>query len=751
MSEPVLIARQLTRRFGSLTAVANVSFEVERGAIFGLLGPNGSGKSTIIRMFCGVLAPTSGDATVLGQNVAVEAEAIKRRIGYMSQRFSLYADLSVRENLDFYGRIYGLSPQRLMQRTADVLELTSLGERLDQLAGTLSGGWKQRLALACALIHEPEVVFLDEPTAGIDPVARRDLWDLLFDLAARGVTLFVTTHYMDEAERCSDVGYIYNAKLIVSGEPADLKQLPQITPAGTRRWELELEDPTQRVSGIRKLDDVLDATLFGQTIHVLARESLSAERLASEAGSGAQAREIAPTLEDVFVTLSRAAEEGERQASSGESTTGGRGSRRAATTQDNDVPLDDDSAESPKPTAAAMSPPLPTPAAAKPKTSPTYGLLAVLLKEFSHIRREPITLFFMFAVPVLQTFIFGYAINTEIEHIPTVVYDLDGRVEARTLRDAFDNTRTFELIDRVADEDAFRRAITSGRAKVGIVIPADYTDRLLRGEQAHVQVLIDGSDSQVATTALHAAALLGSSISVQKARIFADRMPVVPARNEVGRAALPVEVRPRLLYNPDLESSHFFVPGLVGIILQLVTLFLTSFAIVRERELGTLEQLFVTPVGKAGLMLGKLTPYAVLGFLEALLVLTVMVYVFGVPIRGSLPLLLSLVLMFLVCGLGLGLFVSTVAKTQLQAIQFAFLIMLPSVLLSGFMFPRSEMPFPIYVVTFAIPVTYFLEILRGVVLRGADFIDLLPHVVGLTICCAVIFGMSLFRFRKQLG
>lgn len=214
---------------------------------------------------------------------------------------------------------------------------------------------------------------------------------------------------------------------------------------------------------------------------------------------------------------------------------------------------------------------------------------------------------------------------------------------------------------------------------------------------------------------------------------------------------MPVDIRPRLLFNPDLESSHFFVPGLVGIILQLVTLFLTSFAIVRERERGTLEQLFVTPVGKTGLLLGKLTPYAILGFLEMLIVLTVMVYVFGVPIHGSLPLLLTLSLLFLICGLGLGMFVSTIAQTQLQAIQFAFLIMLPSVLLSGFMFPRSEMPLPIYILTFAIPVTYFLEILRGIVLRGADFIDLLPHVIGLIICCLVILGLSLSRFRKQLA
>jgi ABC transporter DrrB family efflux protein len=245
--------------------------------------------------------------------------------------------------------------------------------------------------------------------------------------------------------------------------------------------------------------------------------------------------------------------------------------------------------------------------------------------------------------------------------------------------------------------------------------------------------------------------LLGWQLSTQLARNLADTLPRVPARDPTGRAALPIEIRPRLLYNPDLQSSHFFVPGLVGIILQLVMLFLTSFAIVRERERGTLEQLFVTPVGRAALLVGKLIPYAATGMLEALVVMLLMVYVFGVPIRGNLAVLLLLTTLFMVCALGLGLLVSTMARTQLEAVQLAFIIMLPSVLLSGFMFPRSEMPLPIYVVTFAIPVTYFIEILRGVVLRGAGLPHLLPQIAGLFICSSLIFAVSLARFRKRLA
>jgi ABC transporter DrrB family efflux protein len=389
--------------------------------------------------------------------------------------------------------------------------------------------------------------------------------------------------------------------------------------------------------------------------------------------------------------------------------------------------------------------------AVPPTAGSLWGLTAMLVKEFSHIRREPATIFFMLVVPVLQTVIFGYAIETEIDNIPTVVHDLDGRKSARELIDAFRNTRTFAIIEHVHDDESFRRAISSGRARVGVRIPPDYTERLMRGQQVQVQVLIDGSDSQVATTALQAANLLGSTRSIQLARSLAESAPRVPARDPVGKAALPIEMRPRLLFNPALESSHFFVPGLVGIIMQLVTIFLTSFAIVRERELGTLEQLFVTPVGRMGLLLGKLTPYACIGFVEMLIVLTVMVYAFGVPIHGNLWLLLALSTLFLVCALGLGLLVSTVARTQLQAMQFAFLLMLPSVLLSGFMFPRGEMPPAIYLLSFGIPVTYFLEILRGIVLRDADFIDLVPQVIGLAACCLVILVLSVTRFRKQLA
>lgn len=378
------------------------------------------------------------------------------------------------------------------------------------------------------------------------------------------------------------------------------------------------------------------------------------------------------------------------------------------------------------------------------------GFLAILLKEFAHIRRDRSTIFFAFAVPALQLTIFGYAIEVTIENIPLVVYDLDGRQESRRLVEAMEATRSFRVRERVQDIESLRAAIRAGRCKAGLIIPADYSERLLRGEQAHVQVLIDGSDSQVATTAVNASQLLATNLSINRARALAEQALRVPARSATGAPALPIEARTRLLYNADLESSHFFVPGLIAIIMQLVLLFMTSFSIVKEREHGTLEQLFVTPVGRAGLLFGKLLPYALMAFGELLLVLGLMTLVFGVQVQGSLLALFGLAMLFIVTVLGLGLLISTLATTQLEAIQLAFIVMLPSVLLSGFMFPRSEMPTIIWLLTHVIPVTYFIEILRGIILRAAGPGDLAPHVFGLCVCCVVILGLAMTRFRKQL-
>jgi len=303
---PAIDVREASVKFGTFKAVDKVSIAVSPGEVFGLLGPNGSGKTTLIRAMCGLMPLSEGTAIVLGHDVRTHAEEIRQSIGYMSQKFSLYGDLTVTENMEFYAGIYGLATGKQRQRFEELIALTGLAPYMGRRADKLSGGWKQRLALVCALMHEPRLIFLDEPTAGIDPVARRDLWDLLFKLAAEGVTLFVTTHYMDEAERCNRVGYIHLGHLLAYGTPDELKRQPNINPPGTARVEITGARTSELLQELRKRPGVREATIFGQAIHALVDEPYSAESLGL---SQQQLRETDPSLEDVFVTLARAQKE----------------------------------------------------------------------------------------------------------------------------------------------------------------------------------------------------------------------------------------------------------------------------------------------------------------------------------------------------------------------------------------------------------------------------------------------------------
>lgn len=307
-----VVIENLEKRFGAFVAVNRVSFSVRRGEIFGFLGPNGAGKSTTIRMLCGILSPTSGTGTVGGFDIRTQSEQIKSRIGYMSQKFSLYQDLTVEENIDFYSGIYRLGAEQRRKRKQWVLEMAGLAEHRHRPTAVLSGGWKQRLALGCAIVHQPPIVFLDEPTSGVDPISRRQFWDLIYQMAGEGVTVFVTTHYMDEAEYCDRLALIYRGELIAEGTPETLKT----TLMKEDVLEVLCDEPESAMTEIEQLASVKEAALFGRGLHVVAEDGA---RAAADIGSLLAARgraverieRITPSLEDVFVSLIEARDRAE--------------------------------------------------------------------------------------------------------------------------------------------------------------------------------------------------------------------------------------------------------------------------------------------------------------------------------------------------------------------------------------------------------------------------------------------------------
>jgi ABC-2 type transport system permease protein len=370
--------------------------------------------------------------------------------------------------------------------------------------------------------------------------------------------------------------------------------------------------------------------------------------------------------------------------------------------------------------------------AARIQASPLWPML---WKEFVQMRRDRFTLGMLIGIPAIQLLLFGFAIRMEVRHLPTVVLDESQSAESRALVQAMLNTRNFDLHGPVADRDELRRVIERGDARAGIVIPPDFERDLKRRRTATAQFIIDAADPLASQTAISGAAL---AAAVRNA-----------ARS--GRSGSPrLEVRVRPWYNPALESATYIVPGVIGLLLTLTMTAITSLAIVRERERGTLEQLIVTPITKAGLMLGKILPFVVVGYVQMTVILLLGRFVFDVPLRGSLVLLYAITFPFIVASLAFGLFISTAVRTQVQAVQLSFLVILPSVLLSGFMFPREAMPVAAQWIGGAIPITYYLRILRGVLLKGTGLEAVWRDGLALLAFAVILVGFSVVRFQKSL-
>ena len=373
------------------------------------------------------------------------------------------------------------------------------------------------------------------------------------------------------------------------------------------------------------------------------------------------------------------------------------------------------------------------------KRKPFRGLGAILFKEFIIVWRDPMTLFFMFFPPLIEMIAFGYALDNDVKHMPLVILNEDRTVESRQLIDRFVNTETFRVIGEVMSVDEMASEIRKGRAYAGLQIPPKFTQDLHSGVPAQVQLLVDGSNSTTALQALNTA--LGVTLT----------QSVEALLRQTGHTGVPIDIRPQMLYNPTMRSPNFYVPGVIGIVLQIGTTFATAMAVVREREKGTLEQLLVSPLSRWGLMLGKLIPYLCIGMTMAVILFLIMRFLFHVPIAGNALAMLFATFVYVFALLSLGLLVATKAENQMQALQMSMTFMLPSVFFSGFIFPRETMPWIFSAIGGLLPATYFIWLMRAIILRGAHFLEYWPQLATLVLMSIVLFCVCALRFRKKIG
>ncbi|HMF37377.1 MAG TPA: ATP-binding cassette domain-containing protein [Isosphaeraceae bacterium] len=640
---PVVQAEGLTKRFGNFTAADQISFRIGRGEIFGLLGPNGAGKSTTFKMMCGLLRPTAGRARVAGLDLYQAAGAARARVGYMAQKFSLYNDLSVRQNLNLYAGVYGLAGARRREQLEHMTTAFRLGPYLDSSAGELPLGLKQRLALACAVMHDPVVLFLDEPTSGVDPLTRREFWSHINAMVERGVTVMVTTHFLDEAEYCDRIALVYRGHVIALGSPDDLKE---------------------RVRG---------------------------------------AQQPEPTLEDAFIALVEEFDRGE-----------------AAMTSFTDA-------------LPGPSDPGRVPSAAPPRGGGRLRRLAGLIrKESLQMVRDPSSFVMAGVLPLLLLFIFGFGVTLDLRRVPIAVVVEWPSPEADSFLASFRNSRYFEV--RFArHRQAVEPDLVSGRLKGIVVLAADFSDRLGRGETAPIQVLVDGSDPNTAGLVQTYFQGLWSNWLDQEA---ASRDTLV----DRPKAAPPVVTDQRTWFNPELDSQYALLPGAVAIVLTLIGTLLTSLVVAREWERGTMEALLATPITPGELLAGKIVPYFALGMIAMALSVAVTVFGFGVPFRGSLLALLAISSAYLAVMLALGLLISTLAKNQFAASQGALITgFLPAFELSGFIFEIDSMPAPIRLLASVLPPRYFVSSMQTLFLAGDVPSVLVPNGMVLMAMAAVLF------------
>jgi ribosome-dependent ATPase len=644
---PAIEAEGLTQRFGKFTAVDHVSFRIERGEIFGFLGSNGCGKSTTMKMLTGLLAPTEGEARLFGRPLDAGDMATRERVGYMSQAFSLYSELTVRQNLELHAHLFRLPEDRRAARVQEMLERFDLLGAADSRPESLPLGQKQRLQLAVAIIHRPEVLILDEPTSGVDPVARDSFWRYLIGLSRdEGVTIFLSTHFMNEAERCDRISLMNAGKVLAVGTAKELTQ---------RR-------------GMKNLEDAFIAYL--------------------EDASGIE-----------------------------------RGASPPSTTE-----------APPEPTQPEVSP-----ASLAPRFD-WRRLWAYARREAMEILRDPIRLAFSLVGPLILLVTVGYGISFDVEHLAFAAFDQDQTHESRELIESFSGSRYFSEHPEIASESDLERRLEDGELAVAIEIPPNFGKDLLTDKQPEVSVSLDGAMPFRAETASGYVTGVGLTYLADQA-----------ARGQIsGLQQPPVNVEERFRYNQAFKSVYSSIPGTIMLLLLLIPAMMTAVGVAREKETGSIANFRSTPITGIEFLLGKQLPYVAIGFVSFLTLLLVAIYLFGVPVKGSVATLVSGAIIYIGSATALGLLVSCFTTTQVAAIFTTTVVTLTAgVNFSGLLMPFSSLSGAARWIGISFPSGWFTQISLGTFTKGLGFPDLWPDILVLLVFALGFLAAATLVLRKQ--
>jgi ribosome-dependent ATPase len=634
---PAILAENLTRRFGDFVAVDSVSFRIERGEIFGFLGSNGSGKTTTMKMLTGLLSASSGRAELLGRAVEAQDIATRLKIGYMSQSFSLYEELSVRANLELHARLYRIPSGELKQRVEQALLRFGLRAISDALPGRLPLGIRQRLQLAAACLHRPEILILDEPTSGVDPEARDDFWRMILELSrAEGVTIFISTHFMNEAERCDRISLMHRGRTLAVGAPRAIT-----------------------------------------------------------------AREGAASLEEAFIRQIERAD------------------------PENTAP------NAARPEAGRRSLPLP---------SLLRRPIAFARRELLEVMRDPVRLAFALLGPVFLMVTFGFGISFDVDNLTYAVLDRDHSLESRNLVENFEGSRYFTRRPPLYAPAEIDRRLRSGELRMAIEIPPDFGRDLLAGRRPEIGVYLDAS----------------MPFRAETIRGYVDGIALDFARQRLREATgssgdpLPVSLQPRFRYNQDFKSVVAIVPGTIMLLLMLIPAMLTAVGVVREKELGSIANLYVSPAGIGEFLIGKQLTYILISFIAFLLLMGLAALVFGLIPKGSVAALSLAALLYVSASTAFGLLVSAFVRTQVAAVfAAAILCMVPTVNFSGLLYPTATLQGAAKLFGRLFPASWFQTVTLGVFDKGLGFADFLPQMAALAGFALAFVGLARLLVRRQ--